>query len=87
MQEHPEGWNEPAPVGTAPVEPKVKAAAAAGGAAAATGSLIVWLLGEYVFKGSTPLPVEVFVDVVVVGGLASGGAWVAGWFAKHAPRW
>lgn len=89
MNEHPEGSGAQVPASPVsyPVEPKVKAATVAAGGTGATAALLLWLLGTYVFRGAVPLPVEAFVDTVVVGALSAAGAWIAGWWTRHAPRW
>jgi hypothetical protein len=60
------------------VEAKVKAAATA----ATLVSLVVSLLGLYVFHGVVPDWVTAVVGTVVTGGLT----FTAGWLAKHTPR-
>jgi hypothetical protein len=60
------------------VERKVKAAATAATAA----SLVVSLLGLYVFHGTVPDWVTAVVGTAVTGALT----FAAGWLAKHTPR-
>lgn len=60
------------------VETKVQAATAA----AVLSSLVLWVLGEYVFGDVVPAPLEAAV-VLVVTGVAT---WVAGYVARHTPR-
>lgn len=64
--------------GTQPVERKVKA----GTAAAAATTLVLSLLGLYVFHGAVPGWVSVAAETVVTGLLT----FAAGWWAKHTPR-
>lgn len=72
--------------GPAPTERKVIAAARGGGLAGATAGVIVWALGEYLFPGIVPGPVELFVYVAVPAAFAAAGARWAGWRARHTPR-
>jgi hypothetical protein len=61
-----------------PVEAKVTAST---GAAAASG-LILWVLGNYVFRGAVPDVIVSWVYVLMPGVLAFG----AGYLARHTPR-
>jgi len=62
----------------APVETKVKA----GTAAAAVSGMILWVLGQYVFKGSVPDVVTSWVYVLVPAAVT----FAAGYIARHTPR-
>ena len=61
-------------------KPETKVTAAT--TAAAVAGLVIWLLGEYVFKGDVPAPVVLVVNVLVPPILA----YVAGYFAPHTHR-
>jgi len=62
-----------------PIETKVKTATFGGALAA----LVLWLLGEYVFKdGTVPEVVEAAVNVFVVALVT----FVSGYLARHTPR-
>jgi hypothetical protein len=61
-----------------PVETKVKA----GTAAAAVSGIILWVLGQYVFKGTVPDVVTSWVYVLVPAAVT----FAAGYAARHTPR-
>lgn len=79
MQEHPEGWQEPAPAKT-PVETKVKAASLA----ALVSGFLVSIISHTLLKDS-PVPDVIVsaIDAIVV----SAGTFLSAWLAKHTPRW
>jgi hypothetical protein len=61
-----------------PVESKVKASTSA----AAVSGLILWVLGQYVFKGGIPDAFVSWIYAIVPGVLA----FAAGYIARHTPR-
>ena len=66
----------------APIETKVKTSALA----ALVSTLLLSLLGQYVFKSEVPSFVAAFVEsatLSVVGGAVTFGV---GWLTKHTPR-
>lgn len=59
------------------------AAGAGAGVGVVLGEVLVWLLGEYVWRGgAVPGPVAALVMVTV----AAGVAWVSGYVARHTHR-
>ena len=70
-----------------PVEAKVKASTGGATAGVVVGSLVVWALQNYVFKGAeVPVPVQAFVYLAAPAVLAAGGAFISGYLARHTQR-
>lgn len=69
------------------VEPKTKAAAAAASAASVVTAFVLWALDALFWNGEAappvPLPVAMFVGLVIVG----ASTFLAGYFARHVNRW